>query len=199
MIIIFNVFKKIAHYLNPRLYLKFIFQFQKWHLSPYSKKKYCHLITAELNKKEKRENVLDLGCGLGDILIRLNYKRKLGIDIDQNVIRAANFLNYFRFLQFGKSKYLCEDIFKLSLAESYDAIIIVNWIHNIDPNELKILFQILYKNISDSGFLVFDIIDNKDYKFNHNIEFLISDFNSSYYVHGPFEYGRHVVFLKKGL
>jgi SAM-dependent methyltransferase len=199
MILLSKALKKITYYLNPRLYLKIIFRFQNWHLSPYSNKKYCHLIIEELNKKEKRESALDLGCGLGDILIRLNYNRKLGIDVDQNVIRAAHFWNYFRFFQFGKSTYICQDIFDQNLEGTYDAIVIVNWIHNIDPKGLKSLFQYLYNNnINDSGYLVFDIIDNKNYKYNHDIEFLIAEFNSSYNVFGPFEYGRYTVFLKKG-
>ncbi|NQV76903.1 MAG: class I SAM-dependent methyltransferase [Lutibacter sp.] len=191
--------RKINSYLNFRTSLRIVFKFEKWHVAQFNQKEYAHWIVNELNKKVEKDNVLDIGCGLGDILKRLRYKNKLGIDIDENVIKAARFISKFRNSSY-KSRYVCQNIFDVDIQERFNAIIIVNWIHNIESSTLKLLIEKMYhNNLQNEGYIVFDVIErNKDYKYNHDIEFLIADFNSDYNVYGPFEYGRYIVFLRKG-
>jgi SAM-dependent methyltransferase len=189
---------KIKYYLNPRLYLWLVFRFEKWHIAPFTGKEYCRVIVSELNKKSARNTVVDLGCGLGDIVSRLRYKNKLGIDIDCNVINAANFLNNFSGKNGESSRYICQNIFEAELEGMYDVVVIVNWIHNIPPSELKALFRQLFtNNLAADGYLVFDVIDNTNYKYNHDIGFLASELSKDYTIYEPFEYGRRIVFLKK--
>ena len=44
------------------------------------------------------ERVVEVGCGLGDILSRIEARDRFGLDEDANVIRAARFLHGGRYI-----------------------------------------------------------------------------------------------------
>lgn len=62
---------------------------------------------------------------------------------------------------------------KLNVIESkiegvYKLIVMVNWIHNLEPFVLKKTLENLYfNNLENEGLLFFDVVSNHEYKYNH--------------------------------
>ena len=77
----------------PRYLLKYFFKFYPFNLIPTQSKQYCIDIISHLNKRETKESVVEIGCGLGDILRNINFKKKYGYDKQMEVLNALNFLN----------------------------------------------------------------------------------------------------------
>ena len=163
------VFKKIA-----RTCLMCIYRFEKWHTSPAENRDYVKNIIEILIKKKSRNSVVEIGCGLGDIIRKVDYKKKYYLDLSPNVLEAAKFLTIF-------SKFRSEDSFCVfdfvtdSFLHPVDAVVLVNWIHNIDPDTLKNRIDVIVNDVlNESGFLIFDIVDeNRNYQFNHKISDLL--------------------------
>ena len=50
----------------------------------------------------------------------------------------------------------------------------LNWIHNIESKVLQKSFsKFINQNLNKNGYLIFDILENKSYKYNHDIEYLL--------------------------
>ena len=117
--------------------MRWIFGFDSWHLSRLSERPYALAIIAFLNSRPeaKRQSVVEIGCGLGDILRHLHFRRRLGLDRDPRVLAAARILaiahrvSDLRLEQF--------DAPHATLSGTFDAIVMVNWIHQIEPERLQ--------------------------------------------------------------
>ena len=134
-----------------RTYLFFLqkcFGFQKWHaIAPYRcrpyKKKVCRVISIMEVK-----GCIEVGCGLGDIgrVLENTYQiRYHGLDLDETVIPAAQFLA-------GKNSNLTfavgglEQVKRLP-TEKYDCVLLLNWAHDMDA---KVLADLLISNIGEN-------------------------------------------------
>lgn len=67
------------------------YQFDSWHISPYELRKYAQVTAAYINE-HKPEAVVDIGCGLGEILRHIQCPVKKGFDEQQAVLDAAKLL-----------------------------------------------------------------------------------------------------------
>ena len=189
---------RLKAFINYKFYLMKAFNFEPWHVSRYKEREYAQFLVKALNKNNNKGSVLEIGCGLGDILMRLEFDHKTGIDISPNVIKAAKFLSLFRKSKNTEYRYFVQDITSRAIDGDYNVIILVNWIHNIESKELKKILKDLYcQNLIIGGTLVFDIVKNSNYKFLHNAEYLIEGLNCHYDIIGPFEYGRYLVMCQK--
>jgi SAM-dependent methyltransferase len=147
-----------------------MFKLDPWHAhAPYSCRPYKKLVVDLVNAL-KPARVVEVGCGLGDILSRIHARDRFGLDADDTVVRAA------RFLHPGKVHWLqgrVEDIVRvLPSAGDIDCLILVNWIHNLSPGELAAgLLPVLPR----TRYLVVDAIDADapaSYRFRHDFSFL---------------------------
>ena len=68
------------------------YHFDTWHLSPYEWKEYAQVCVRYLNSHDCK-TVVDIGCGLGEILQHIKADRKIGLDLQEEVIQAARELN----------------------------------------------------------------------------------------------------------
>ena len=192
--------KEIKFVLNVyfRKLLQWVFKFDKWHVAPLSQRKYCHKIITKLNAHTQRKSVIDIGCGLGDILSKLNYASKLGVDAEKNVIRAASFISNIKF-NYKNTSYVHGSFPNITLNQKFDAVIMVNWIHNIKAEIVASWLTYLYENyLNNNGVLVIDIVKNDKYRYNHQVEVLLANITGSIVITNPLEYGRRVVFVTKG-
>ena len=147
-----------------------MFKLDPWHAhAPYSCRPYKKVVVDLVNSL-KPERVVEVGCGLGDILSRIEARDRLGLDADATVVRAA------RFLHPGKVRWLhgrAEDIARALPADGdIDCLIMVNWIHNLSPEELDAL---LLPVLPRTKHLVLDALDADapaSYRFKHNFAFL---------------------------
>lgn len=72
------------------------FGYPKWHCSPINHKPYAISIVETIERMIKAKIVrngyiVEVGCGRGDIIGNLQYDKKIGLDIDATIIRAASF------------------------------------------------------------------------------------------------------------
>lgn len=69
------------------------YHFDEWHLSPYEWRKYVQECVKYINAHECK-TVVDIGCGLGGVLQHIKADRRVGLDLHEEVVRAARELNH---------------------------------------------------------------------------------------------------------
>lgn len=178
--------------------LQRVFRFDPWHVSPYAARAYAHWVVAELNAGVQRGRVVEIGCGLADILRRLNFAEKLGLDSDCAVLKGATFLCLLSPANWGKTRFRTASFPTVGLQGRYDAIILVNWIHNIAPDILKAAIDNLFaEHLPTGGRMVLDVLENATYRYNHDIGDLCAELDCEIQLSPVFEFGRRIAMVKK--
>ena len=141
------------------------FQFDPWHsAAPYACRPYKGLVVDVVNRL-KPGTVVEIGAGLGELLAHINAPRRFGYDIDQGVVRAA------RFLHGRRITFVHGDATQV-IQSPIDVLILVNWIHNLSPNEL---WELLEPLMPRTSYLLLDAIDPlgpPSYRYKHTFDFL---------------------------
>jgi 2-polyprenyl-3-methyl-5-hydroxy-6-metoxy-1,4-benzoquinol methylase len=180
-----------------RRLLQAVYGFDKWHISALSERPYAVDIIAYCNKRVQRNNFVEIGCGLGDIIRNVDYRSRTGFDNDEKVLKAARVLRVknssntiikFETFNFPESK----------LNGRHDVVTMVNWIHHIEPEILKQkIQQYLNENLETGGEIIIDTVQDTAYRFNHKIDFLANMVNSSVSRIGTYAREREVFSIKK--
>ena len=141
-----------------------IFKFDSWHVYASITARPYRLSLSQIVNELNEKTVVEVGCGLGEILIRIKAENIYGLDIDYGVIKAAKFLHgsKVKFIHGG-----LEDI-KLSRV---DVLILVNWIHEISPTDLE---EQLTPILSRTKYLLMDALDSDVPGYKHDFHFLHS-------------------------
>jgi SAM-dependent methyltransferase len=174
-----------------RIVLRRLYGFDPWHTSVFSERAYARGLVAYLNAKppDERGSVVEIGCGLGDILRRARYATRVGLDRDQDVLRAAALLSRLgrqRGIQFATFDFPVS-----SLSGRYDVIVMVNWIHGVDPSTLVPQLQAYFAtNLSERGEIIVDTVADPAYRHNHRIDELTKGLPCLVRRIGDFERGR---------
>ena len=74
-----------------RLVLCKCFHFDPWHVE--ERKTYAEWMIKKINNMNVKGEIVEIGCGLGDISAGIHNRCKIGYDIDKRVIRAAKFVH----------------------------------------------------------------------------------------------------------
>lgn len=151
--------------------LRMFFGFDAWHAAaPYCCRAYKRTVV-ELANALHPERVVEVGCGLGDIVSRITAAQRVGIDCDGRVIRAARFLH-------PGGRWIQGDTAALSRLfppeHRIDCLIMVNWIHALSPQELGAALMPVLPHVR---YLILDAIDADDpqtYRHRHDFRFLDS-------------------------
>ena len=179
-----------------RILLRYIFKFDHWHVFTLAEKNYAQDIITYCNARTKRDSFAEIGCGLGDIVRHVHYREKQGYDMDDRALNAARFLSAFNA---GKKSSFSVFTFPDSkLSGKYDVIVLVNWIHHIEPAMLRSSIGSYFKNaLNDDGDIIVDTVQDPEYKFNHDIRVLTDGINSGVSKLGDYERQRQVWIIKK--
>lgn len=164
---IIGKFKRVLYILLSKKY-----KFNEWHTHPVNLRPYAKELVQYLNAQPKG-NAVEIGCGLGEIIGNLYCCHREGYDLERCVVAAAKAI--YRSTEFRVGTF--EDIKNKEI----DYLITVNFIHNIPPIELKEKYIGLCRN-NAINHLVLDIVQDKNYSFQHNIEFLIDGLGGGYCV-----------------
>jgi len=140
-----NLFKVIF----SRIFLRFLsrdLDIPKWHLNAtYYVREYKSKVIGVCNTfKSDIEYIIEVGCGTGELISRVDINNKIGIDIDKNVLTLCNRLH-------PKLNTLCLDVMsdyntflnKLNNIEKDKNIMIVmiNWLHIYKKEEANFLIE----------------------------------------------------------
>lgn len=122
----------------------------------------------EITSIKKGSNILDLGCGTGELSCLLSrYGKVTGVDFSKNSIKKANELK--RRMNFDNADFFVDDIFKTKIKNNFDYIFCVGVLHhikNIDGALIKIRALMKPETI-----LVCCVYNYYSYwRFNHNLE-----------------------------
>ncbi len=148
--------------------LKIKYGFNKWHISPIEWRVYALetvKIANAIIKKNNLTKTVEIGCGLGEILERVNCQSKKGYDTDPYVINAARKL--FRCIDFKVGTF--QDVAEKNI----DILITTNFMHEIPPNKLKKYYEMVIKKNK----IKYIILDNVNYRFYHNFDEILKDQN----------------------
>lgn len=180
-----------------RIFLRLFFKFDWWHTSPLENRKYASDIIAEVNNYEHKGVVVEVGCGLGDIIGNLKFQRKFFFDVSENALNAARFMQRFRRVD-SDNQFKVFNLFEDVINESIkcDVIIIVNWIHAFESAILAPAFhRIVEKNMKSGSTLVFDLLPPEaGHLHHHQISDLINDESFQIKIFDGYRFGRRIVF-----
>ena len=182
-----------------RIILQKCFRFDKWHIAKLQEHPYAVDIVMQVNKHNSSKSFgVELGCGLGDIISHIVCDRKIGYDIDLRVLRAARFLNFFRFNRNGRLTFEKLDFIIEELEGICDFVVAVNFLHHYNPVELKKALDKIYEyHLSKNGLLVVDTVQNTGYEYNHKIDQLTAGWTCDVLTKDGYEYSRSVHFILK--
>lgn len=170
--LIIKVFLKLTIYQFNRI-PELIFKYDSWHSRPFIQRKYAVDIVRYLKKNKDIESVIDIGCGTGDIIRRLPFKKKYACDKHTNVLKGLHFFSFF----LNKGSRIKTHKFNFSvdkLTGKYDAIIIIDFTQIIEPAILKeTLNNYFNNNLKNNGIVITDAFNDPDRKYSHNINNLI--------------------------
>ena len=147
--------------------LRLYFGFDKWHVYAQTKPSYVDIVHSFANTLQKKDVVLEVGCGLGNLITGCNFSSRIAIDNSSEVIKAAKFLNYFH----SKKVMFLHGSFEEALRfENIDCLILVNWIHNLTPIQLENSIREMYgKSLNSNSYIISEGIAH--YRNYHNKEF----------------------------
>jgi hypothetical protein len=117
--------------------LRQIFHFDAWHASgtyacrPYKEK------AVTLAGSIKPALALEVGCGLGEIIRRVPAGRRIGVDPDPDVLRAARFLANRR-AEYRQASFSEPDrIAAAAGGQPIDVLIAINWVHHLSTAQIE--------------------------------------------------------------
>ena len=122
-------------------FLYLFFNFEGWHYkSSYYCSAYKRNIVKLINKHiDISDSIVEIGCGLGEIISRINCQNKFGIDRCFKVIDAAIFI-----YRFKKIKFISGSFHNLNI--NLDHIILINFTHELTKIDLvKMINAIILK------------------------------------------------------
>ena len=140
------------------------FNFDPWHCSGTYHCRPYQRVAVNLVNNLTPKTVVEVGCGLGEIITRINAPYLAGYDLEQAVIDAArHFRDAEINFQVGSGPDVEED--------QIDVLIALNWIHNLSPFEMREFLEPFYDRVS--YFLLERITPGQPgYRFNHDFSFL---------------------------
>jgi hypothetical protein len=169
--------------------------FDRWHVG-HAGEDYAKDIVRALNAwpAERRNAVVEIGCGLGDIVRHLRFTERLGLDRDRGAIQAARFLARF---QSGRApRFEMFEFPQTPLTGVYNAIVMVNWIHQVDQDTLaRAVGTYAASHLLPGGAVVLDTVDDAAYEHNHDVRALAWP-GASIEPIGRYARGRHVWVLR---
>jgi len=148
-----------------------LYRFDFWHvMSSYDCKPYKQQVVGILNQYDIK-SVVEIGCGLGDIVSRVSAPSKFGIDREVSAVAVAKKIDQ-------STRYIVASLDQvedsLNYVDQVDCFMLINFTHNIETDLLvKELKHLLTR--FRPRYIFVDIIkhDFRGYRYHHKV----MDFN----------------------
>lgn len=135
--------------------------FDRWHINPIQWRPYaieaCRYMR-DLVAREGLNTVVEVGCGLGEILCRIPAARLAGYDLDEAALRLAR--RWHSEIAFHAGSFADVREGEIGL------LIAVNFPHNIPPEELRRHFQTVLEN----NRVRYILVDAVRYRYYHDYD-----------------------------
>ncbi len=161
--------------------LQKIYKFDKWHANaPYSCRPYKKVLVNEINKLDINDVAVEIGGGLGDIISKIKTKKKYLIDLDNKLKKIIHILH--KNIIFINGSF---DEIKTIYEKNIDILILINWIHELDKNDILDGIYNIKKQKKIKYIVLDEINDNiQGYKYKHRFE-NIKDFTTIKLIDDP--------------
>lgn len=158
--------------------LQKIFGFHKWHTTsveqrPYSMEviKWCNRLLKKESKENINRSIIEIGCGLGDILAKIDAKKvtKIGYDIDEKVIKAAKILH-------PKTKYKVGNFAPNIFEQEILILITVNFLYCLDSKTVEEQYKKLISN-NNIKYIITEVMcpATPNYPYSHNMDMILGN------------------------
>lgn len=134
-------------------------KFEEWHLSVIEERPYALYCIQLINSIQMHKTVVEIGCGVGDLLSKIKSEYKRGYDVSYKVIEAGRQLFPQLELEVGS--------FNTVKEKNIDVLIAVNFMHRLEENVLLYNFQCMLRN-SYVKYILVDFVESMAYKYNHD-------------------------------
>lgn len=165
---------KYAGILKKLLYqlLRLTFKFSSWHIVPINERPYALEVYRTLNHYVEKFKlpyapIVEVGCGLGDIIGSLRWKYgRIGFDRCPKVLKAARLLH--------PKIIFYEGTFKDVNCRKIRCLIMINFIHIIPPDKLKKDIENLLNKSQIEMFVLDTFRENMgtEYRYSHDGNYL---------------------------
>ncbi len=152
--------------------LHLIYGFDPWHVTGNFHARPYKADVVRLIESVPHDCVVEIGVGLGDILGRVHATKRVGIDREAAVLKAAKYCVNgpvsFAVADFEKPEELIAAL-KGSAVSSVDVLLLVNWIHMIEMDVIAHTLSAVSREISIKH-IVMDTIraGTPGYRFTHS-------------------------------
>lgn len=111
------------------------------------------------------ETIMDYGCGFGDIISKINAKKKFAFDNDPKIIKISDTLFKRRDINFVKNSELVN-----LKKKTFSCVLFINFLHDYKEKEIKKIINFF----PNSEFILLDGINHgvNGFKYYHNYNFL---------------------------
>lgn len=152
--------------------------FHRWHVLPMEQRPYCLEIIKSCNKILEMDTdvldgkVIEVGCGLGDILaniIKVKKENKLGYDIDTKVIKAARIVH-------PGIRFIVGEFAPNIRDEKISIFITVNFLYSLDCGKVEREYRKLIEN-NDIKYIVTEEMhpSTNNYPYSHNFNTILEN------------------------
>jgi hypothetical protein len=181
-----KIFMRLKYLLH--LIFFYIFKFDHWHISSIESREYCLKTLEYINSNVYPDDcIVEVGCGLGETISKVNASNLRGYDTSSQVIQAAKLYHCRKKVSFeigsfdSFKNYNITYLIALNFLHDFDSQTASNWLNQCTQNN-KIQFFIVdeikdraYQNnhnfikILPKNFLLVDTI-GEEYRYNRSIK-----------------------------
>lgn len=145
--------------------------FDKWHLGSLRGRHYAIPLINRINDLIQMGElssgaIIEVGCGLGDIISAIRWKDKTGYDIDRKAILAARILHPRTPFRVGT--------FNVIRGRKVAVLMALNFLHRINDEECYRYFSELISH-NEVDVVVVDEVQSPPYQYAHDYERLFED------------------------
>ena len=142
----------------------YFFKFESWHISSIESREYCLDAVSYINSKVRLDDlVIEIGCGLGETIDRINTKKRYGYDLSKQVISAAKIHHMFGNTEFQVGS------FNSVAGQKIQYLIALNFLHDFDLRTVSDWLNQCIQN-NKIQFFILDEIKDRAYQNNHNFK-----------------------------